>query len=186
MKSLAAMLFILAGAFATAVNADDASGSLYQLEMQLTDQAAREQPFDLYRGEVTLVTMFYASCPMACPLLIDTVRAVERALTLEERARVRVLMVSIDPERDTPEALAKLAKQRKIDVARWTLARADASAVRMLAAALNIQYRRLPDGEYNHTSVVTLLSPQGQMLKQTSALGRTDADFVTAVRGALR
>jgi protein SCO1/2 len=162
------------------------SSSLYELELQLTDQASRARALDLYRGQHTLVTLFYGSCPMACPLLIDTLRATENAMTPQERARVRVLMVSVDPERDTPQALAALAQQRRIDPERWTLARADANDVRLLAAALNIQYRRLPNGEYNHTSVITLLAPDGRMVKQTSVLGRADEEVVGALRTAMR
>ena len=186
MKAVSAMLIALVTLSGGHAWADDAASSLYQLELQLTDQSSRAQQFDLYRGQPTLVTMFYGSCPMACPLLIDTLRAVENALVPEERARMRVLMVSIDPERDTPQALAALAKQRRIDLQRWTLARADADDVRMLGAALNTQYRRLPSGEYNHTSVITLLGRDGQMLKQTSTIGRADPEFVAAIRAALR
>jgi protein SCO1 len=180
-----AMLLALVAMSGSRAQADDASGSLYQLELKLMDQSSRPQPLDLYRGQTTLVTMFYGSCPMTCPLLIDTLRAVENALTPKKRARIRVLMVSIDPERDTPQALATLAKQRRIDLQRWTLARADADDVRMLAAALNTQYRRLPSGEYNHTSVITLLGRDGQMLKQTSTVGRAEPEFIAALRAAL-
>ena len=56
----------------------------------------------------------------------------------------------------------------------------------MLGAALNTQYRRLPSGEYNHTSVITLLGRDGHMLKQTSTIGRADPEFVAAIRAALR
>lgn len=182
---LAAMLLASLSMTASRAQADDSTGSLYQLELKLTDQSSRAQKIDLYRGQATLITMFYGSCPMACPLLIDTLRAVESALTPQERARVRVLMVSVDPERDTPQALAALAEQRRIDLQRWTLARADANDVRMLAAALNIQYRRLPNAEYNHTSVITLLTPDGRIVKQSSTLGRADPEFVAAVRAAL-
>lgn len=174
-------LLALAAVAASSAQAENASSSIYQLQMRLTDQSSQAQRLDLYRGQPTLITMFYGSCPMACPLLIDTVRAIETALTPQERARVRVLMVSIDPERDTPRALAALSEQRRIDAKRWTLARADANDVRMLAAALNIQYRKLPDGGYNHTSIITLLDSQGQMVKQTSTLGRADPDLVKAI-----
>lgn len=167
-------------------HADDPAVSLYDLDIELTDQSGRSQPLALYRDQVVLVTMFYGSCPMACPLLIDSVRAIETALPSAQRQRVKVLMVSIDPERDTPQALAELAKQRRIDLTRWTLARTGEDDVRLLAAALDIQYRKLPDGQYNHTSVISLLSPQGQLLRQTSVLGRADAEFVSAVQASLR
>jgi protein SCO1/2 len=187
MRTVKFLTVVLLGLLALATaRADDASRSLYQLELKLTDQAALVRDFDLYAGQPALVAMFYGSCPMTCPLLIDTLRAIENALTPQERARVRVLMVSVDPDRDTPQALAALAKQRRIDLQRWTLARAEANDVRMLAAALDIQYRRLPNGEYNHTSVITLLGADGEMLKQTAVLGRAEPEFVTALRSASR
>ena len=162
--------------------ADAPPASLYDLELSLTDQAGASHEIDLYRGKRVLVTMFYGRCPMACPLLIDTLRAIETAIPEAERADLRVLMVSIDPEHDTPQALAALAKQRRIDSRRWTVAQVPEDQVRLLAAALNVQYRRLPDGQYNHTSVITLLSPTGVIEKQTSVLGKADVEFVASVR----
>ena len=69
-----------------------------------------------------------------------------------------MLLVSIDPERDTPAALRKLADERRIDTSRWTLAHADAAAVRRIAAALSIQYRKLPNGEFSHSTIISALA----------------------------
>ena len=74
-------------------------------DAELTDQDGKAHGLDVYRGHPVLVTMFYGSCPAACPLIIDTLRAIEKDLTPAQRADLRVLMISIDPERDTPEAL---------------------------------------------------------------------------------
>jgi protein SCO1 len=158
------------------------SNSLYQLPAVLTDTRGNQHALDRYRGQPILVTMFYGSCPAACPLLIDTLRATERALPEKERASLRILMISIDPQRDTPAALATLAESRRIDTSRWELASTDAATVRKLAAALNIQYRQLPDGGYNHTSVITLLDAQGAMTYRSTLLGSADPQLVSAVR----
>jgi protein SCO1/2 len=125
--------------------------------------------------------MFYGSCPAACPLLIDTIRTVEATLSAAQRGQLRVLMISIDPDRDTPAVLGALARKRRIDLSRWTFARTDANTVRKIAATLNVQYRKLPDGEFNHSSVITLLSSDGEIVKQTSTLGSADAELVTAI-----
>ncbi len=162
--------------------ADAPPASLYDLELSLADQAGASRNIDLYRGHRVLITMFYGRCPMACPLLIDTLRAIEAAIPEEERADLRVLMVSIDPVHDTPPALAALARQRRLDLTRWTLAQVPEDQVRLLAAALNVQYRKLPDGQYNHTSVISLIGPTGVIEKQTSVLGKPDAEFVADVR----
>lgn len=164
--------------------AGDTNGttSIYTLEAPLRSQDARAIGLDVHRGHPVMVTMFYGSCPMACPLIIDTLRAVERELTADKRADLRVLMVSIDPKRDTPQALAELAKSRRIDTARWTLAQADDATVRKIAAVLGIQYRELPNGEFSHASIITVLDERGELLAQSAELGRVDARLLEALR----
>lgn len=159
------------------------SQSIYNLAASLTDQAGERRSLDSYRGHPVLITMFYSSCPNACPLLIDTLRAVESVVPAPRRAQLRVLMISIDPEHDTVANLAALARTRHVDVSRWTLARTDAATVRKIAAVLNIQYRQLPDGDYNHSSIVTLLSEQGEIVLQSSVLGKVDGALLAAIEG---
>lgn len=149
--------------------------SIYNLQVNLTNQSGVAHGLNLHQGHPVLVTMFYGSCPMACPMLIDTIRAVERAASPAQQAQLRVLMVSIDPDRDTVQSLQTLAQERRLDSSRWTLARTDEASVRKIAAVLNIQYRRLPDGSYNHSSIISLLTPQGEIARQSSILGKVDA-----------
>jgi protein SCO1/2 len=174
------MLVLLA---ATAFAKDsDPPDSIYHLEAALTDQATRSIGLDVYRGSPVLVTMFYGSCPATCPLIIDTLRATERGLAAEQRGRVRVLLISIDPERDTPSALKQLAETRRIDTARWTLARADAETVRDIAALLGVQYKKLPGGEFSHSTMIALLSPRGEIEARTAELGHADPEILQHLR----
>jgi protein SCO1/2 len=177
MKRLLFALLLLA----TVVRADSA-GSIYQLEAALADQSGVLRRMDVYQGHPVLVTMFFGSCPMACPLLIDTLRATERAAPPAERTQLRFLLISIDPERDTVANLKALGESRKLDPGRWTLARTDAASVRKIAAVLGIQYRKLPDGSYNHSSIVTLLDANGEITHQSSVLGQADPELLTALR----
>lgn len=181
MKRLAMMLL---GAFACAAVAkeSDPPASLYQLEARLTDQAGRAQGLDLYRGSPVLVTMFYGSCQATCPLIIDTLRSTERGLPEEQRAKLRVLVISFDPERDTPQALGRIAATRRIDTTRWTLATADTDTVRDIAALLDLQYRKLPGGEFNHSTVIALLSPRGEIEARSTQLGRADPELLKHLR----
>jgi protein SCO1 len=160
--------------------------SLYKLEVPLTDQAGRAVTLDVHRGKPVLVTMFYGSCPHVCPILISTMQRLERELPEAQRGRLRVLMVSLDPERDTPAKLTEVAGRHGVDLKRWTLARAGEADVRRLAAALGIQYRQLPDGEFNHATVITLLDPDGRIRKRTSSLLRLEKEFVDAMAESTR
>ena len=174
-------MFAAAVLLASAAQATDRSASLYQMHEKLLSQDGKAIDLDVYRGQPVLVTMFYGSCQATCPLIIDTLRAVERKLDDTQRQQLRVLLVSLDAERDTPQALRQVADTRRIDTSRWTLAHADAAAVRRIAAALNIQYRQLPDGQFSHATIISALDAQGKILAQSEELGHADPELLRAI-----
>ena len=170
----------------TAAPADVLPGdSVYQLSIPMLDQDAKAFDFASLRGKPRLVTMFYTSCAYMCPLIIDTMHMTERELDQTQRAKLSVLMVSFDASRDDPATLKAQTDKRKIDTGRWTLARTDAPNVRTLAAILGIQYRQLDDGEFNHSSVLILLDARGRIAARSETMGKTDPEFVSAIKRVL-
>jgi len=161
------------------------SDSIYQLPAMLTGQDGRSARLDARRGAPVLVSMFYTSCKFVCPMLIEALRDIESKLSAEEREHLSVLLVSIDPAHDSVEVLQRTAEERRVDGARWTLARTDAATVRKLAAVLGIQYRALPDGEFNHTTAVILVDADGRIVARTTQLGGGDPVFVKRVKAVL-
>jgi len=159
--------------------------SVYQLPLRLTDQHGTTLQWQSRRGKPQLVSMFYASCRYICPLIIEGGKAVERALTPAQRARLGVMLISMDPERDTPRALAALAEERRVDP-RWVLAAPAPGDVRSIAGVLDVRYRQLSDGEFNHTSALILLDAEGRIVARTEKIGtRPDPEFVAAVQALL-
>lgn len=159
--------------------------SVYQLAAPLTDQQGRTFDWRARRGSPQVVSMFYTSCQYICPLIIDSGKAIEKGLTAAERSRIGLLLISIDPRRDTPQALASVAARRQLDPQRWTLARPARGDVRSIAGVLGIRYRELADGEFNHTSALVLLDADGRVLARTEQVGsRPDPEFLAAVRRA--
>jgi len=189
LRLLLAALLGLATLAAPAARAADAplpGDSVYRLADTYTDQAGRDFRLADGRGRVRLVAMFYTSCRYVCPLIIDSAKGVEHALAPAERARLGVLLVSLDPARDDVTALRSVFDKRRLDPARWTLARTEAGAVRRLAAVLGVRYRALADGEFNHTSALVLLDADGVVLARTERLGATpDPAFLAAVKTTL-
>ena len=160
--------------------------SIYQLDLPLTDSTGRTADWDQLRGKPRLVSMFYTSCQYICPLIVESGKAVERQLTPAQRAKLGVALISMDPARDTPAALRKVATDRKIDGGRWLLASPRQADVRQVAAVLGIRYRQLADGEFNHTSALVLVDANGRILARTETLGsKPDPAFVAAVRKAV-
>jgi len=162
------------------------ANSIYQLTVPLTDQSGRSFRLDEHRGQPMLISMFYTSCQFVCPMLIDALRDTEARLTEAERARLHVLIVSFDPAHDSVAVLKRTADQRHLDGAHWSLARTDARNVRKLAAMLGIQYRALPDGEFNHTTALILIDANGRIAGRTAKLGDADPAFVKLVKAAVQ
>ena len=159
--------------------------SIMQMNDKFVAQDGKEFTLSNRRGHPQVVALFYSSCKYVCPLMIDSTKAVEKALTAAELAQLRVLFVSMDPKRDTPKALSDLATSRKLDTRRWTLAGTDENGVRTLAALLKVRYRALANGEFNHTSALTLLDRDGRILARTENMGSVpDPVFLAAVKAA--
>jgi len=180
---LSLMLFLCVPALAAAPPLP--SDSVYHLDLALTDQDGAQARIATLRGRVRIVSMFYASCPYICPMIVETIKRTERALDDGQRARLGVTLFTLDPERDTVEALKQVARERKLDEARWRLARTDPAEVRKLAAVLGIQYRQLENRDFNHSSALILLDAEGRVLARSSKIGEPDPEFVAAVRKAL-
>ena len=72
-------------------------------DFELTDQFGSSHSLAEHSGNVVLLTFLYTHCPDICPVVADHVRNVHRLL--DDRAgEVSLLIVSVDPERDTAEA----------------------------------------------------------------------------------
>jgi protein SCO1 len=174
-------LAALAAAPALLHAAETPGDSIYRLAAQLEDQDGRAFALASLQGTPVLASMFYSSCDMVCPMIFETIHANLRALPARQRDAVRVLMVSFDPARDTAAVLKKTAQAHGCD-SRWVLARCDEPTARKVAAVLGIQYRRLANGEFNHSSLVEVLDAQGRIVAKTGKLGAADPAVLTALR----
>ena len=156
--------------------------SLYQLPISLETSRGAKIKLSSLRGQPLLITMFYSHCTLVCPLLTKDLQNIEHELTPKERAYIRVLMVSFDAERDTPAELKAFEQEHSIHDSRWITARASAGDVRLLAAALGIRYRALPDHSFNHSTVISLADKDGVVRGRAIGLKSADAVFMTTVR----
>jgi len=160
------------------------SHSIYEVSAALVDQKGQPVNLDLFRGHPVIISMLYASCREACPLLLADIKRIEMELPQQVRPNLRVVLVSLDPERDTPEILQALARAHRVDESRWRLVSGSDETVREIAAVLGIKYRRLPDGSFNHSSVITLLDRSGVIQSRVEGIGQPHADLLRRLRAS--
>ena len=170
-----------AGAASPALPGD----SLYHLQAGFTDLHGQSRQWAQLQGRPQLVSMFYGNCSLMCPLILENAKAVQKQLSPAQRARLGVAMITLDPARDTPAALAEVAERNRTP-ADWQYLQPDADDVRAVASVLDVRYRFREDGSINHTSVLVLLDAQGRPLARSEVVGAApDPAFLQQVRAAL-
>ena len=138
------------------------------------------------RGNVLLVYFGYVNCPDICPVSMAAGAAALNALNAEERAKTRMIMVSVDPERDTP---AKLKEYVAYFHPAMVGAVGTAAETAAIAKSFGVGYVRQatrPDGGYavDHSSVTYVIGPDGK-LADMLPLGVTTDKVVATVRKLL-
>lgn len=159
--------------------------SLFQVESVWENQAGDAAPLSQLAGRPQIVAMAYTSCQYACPRLFSDLKAIEATLAQGSGALPGFAVITFDPARDTPEQLRRHAAENQLDLARWTLLRGEPGDILEIANLLGVRYQALPDGEFSHSNIITLLSAKGEILAQINGLGADPAPLLEALE-ALR
>ena len=110
--------------------------------------------------------MIYTNCADTCPLIIQNMLNIHDDIPPSTRRHMLFALVSFDSARDTPAHLKAYAAGLHLDAKQWVLLHGDENAVRDLAAVLGVKYRRKPDGDYDHSVVISLLDSGGRIAYQ--------------------
>jgi protein SCO1 len=147
----------------------------------LIDQNA--QPFsdkDL-RGKSFLVFFGFTHCPDVCPTTLFEISEILRKLG-PEADHTAALFVSVDPERDTPEAMKDYLASFDPHIRGLT---GDAAALAAVAKAYRVYYKKVPleGGDYtmDHTAIVYLMDKDGRFVAPFN-MRRTTADLAADLR----
>ena len=116
-----------------------------------------------FRGKVVAVYFGYTFCPDVCPTALINLAQAFTLLTPAELEKAKGLFISVDPERDTPDALAGYVSNFDPRIIGLT---GPADEVAQAAAAFRATYRRVDKegGDYrmDHTAGVFLFHPDGR------------------------
>ncbi len=100
-------------------------------DFSLIDQSGQNRTLADLKGKVWVADFIYTSCPDTCPL--QTAQMAKLQKDLSEEKGVRFVSISVDPERDTPEALSEYAKRYEADKERWFFLTGEKESIYRLA-----------------------------------------------------
>jgi protein SCO1/2 len=153
--------------------------------ISLTNQEGT--PFSLRDadGQVVLLTAIYASCPRSCPLIMGQVKRALGSLAPELQRDVRVVLVSMNPEQDTPSVLWKLADVYQVKAPAYEFLTGDPPAVNRILDALEVARTRDPrTGIIDHSNLCVLIDRKGKVAYRFS-LGSQQERWLTSALAVL-
>jgi protein SCO1/2 len=134
-------------------------------DFTLLDPAGQPVSLSALRGRAVLVSFIYTACPSACPLVSARMARLARRLAAARLLgrRAVLLSVTVDPERDGPEVLARHARGFGADPPGWRFLRADRARLGPVLAAYDEWTRPAPRGEIEHPARLHLIDPRGRV-----------------------
>lgn len=152
--------------------------SIYNLKSELLDQDGKKTSLESLRGHPVVISMAYTSCAYACPLIISQMQQLEKGLEAKGKTEARFVLVSFDPKNDTPEVIKKYIQKRKLS-SRWTFyTAATDKAPREIANLLGIKYKKIDGLDYDHSFVISVLSPEGVIQGQQVGADKNPLDLI--------
>jgi protein SCO1/2 len=151
-------------------------------DFTLTDQSGRPRSFSSLRGEPVLVFFGFTHCPNICPTALGRLKLLHEARGGALKG-ARIVMVSVDGERDTPARLKSYLAPLSADFVGLT---GDPKAVARIAAQFAAVFFREPagkDGDYNvmHSTQVFAVDKAGRLRATFADASIEDMATVTAL-----
>lgn len=140
----------------------DITGVDYGKTLELTDHNGKPRRLEDFRGKAVVLFFGFTHCPDLCPTTLVEVSSALKALGADAE-RVQVLFVTVDPERDTQDALAKYVTAFD---RRFLGLRGDAAATQRVAKEFKIYYEKRKSGDsysVDHSGQSYVIDPQGRL-----------------------
>ncbi|KAF2331794.1 SCO family protein [Flavobacterium ginsenosidimutans] len=145
--------------------------SIYNLPSKWTTQDGKDIELKSLRGNVLVMVMIYTSCKSACPRLVADMRDIESKLEKQTKQHVKLILVSIDPNTDTPERLKSFAIENKMNQDPWIFLRSTEENTREFAAVLAVNYKKISPIDFSHSNIISVFNPEGELVFQQEGLG---------------
>jgi protein SCO1/2 len=145
--------------------------SIYNLPSKWTNQDGKNIELKSFKGNVLVMVMIYTSCKAACPRLVADMRSIESKLKPETKKNIKLILVSIDPETDTPQRLKSFAIENKMNQEPWIFLRSTEENTREFAAVLAVNYKKITPMDFSHSNIISVFNPAGELIFQQEGLG---------------
>ena len=129
--------------------------------------------------------MIYTTCKAACPRLIADMRAIQTKVPKKHREEVQFVLISIDPETDTPKRLNEFAIKNEMFDPPWLFLRGSEADTREFAAVLAISYKKISPMDFSHSNIISVFNKEGVLIHQREGFDNEYTTTLEAITKAL-
>ncbi|MGA7873983.1 MAG: SCO family protein [Candidatus Binatus sp.] len=147
-----------------------ANGNNCLPDVSLIDQHGSTVSLESLKGKPVLIDFIYTSCASTCPLLTAKMAAIAHVLGPALGADVRIVSITLDPEHDSPAALATYAQSHDANASGWLFLTGPPAKIDQVLALFKLRRTRESDGSIMHSISAFLLGPDGHQIRQYNAL----------------
>ncbi len=139
-------------------------------DVKLVNYDGSDFRFSDLRGNVVVVSYIYTHCPDICHIISKRIDVFKKKLDPDLLEKVRFVSISIDPARDTPDALKRHGGMMKLDTTNWYFVTGIRDRVydTIKVAGIDplVEIRKGPDDyTLNHRNRISLLDTEGNIRK---------------------
>ncbi|MCC9042670.1 SCO family protein [Myroides sp. M-43] len=132
-------------------------------KFELVDQNNKTINNESYKGKVYVVEFFFANCPTICPIMNANMMKLQE--TFYGKMDFGIASITIDPTRDTVEALKAHADGLGVKNPYWHMMTGDATYIYDLAKKFNLYTGVNPEspGGFEHSGLFALIDKEGNI-----------------------
>lgn len=136
-------------------------------DFTLTNQDGQAVAFKSFRGKAVLLTFLYTTCPYPdkCPMVaskLSQLRVISDTMG-EAKDKFEIVVISIDPKKDTPKVLKTYASRLKGSQAGYTFLTGKPADIARVAGGFGVLYWDDEKGVIDHNLRTALIDPRGKV-----------------------
>ena len=155
--------------------------SIFNLDSKWHTEEGKTIVLEDLKGKTLVMVMIYTTCKAACPRLVADMRNIEKQVPKKYNKDLQYVLISIDPETDTPTKLKAFAKENFMDDAHWTFLQGTKSSVREFANVLAVKYKQISPLDFSHSNIISVFNPQGELVHQQEGLGVDNKETISKI-----
>jgi len=131
--------------------------SIFNLTTKWNTEEGKSIELKDLKGKTLVMVMIYTTCKAACPRLVADMRNIEAQIPKKYINNINFVLVSIDPETDTPKRLKEFAN------------------------VLAVKYKEISPLDFSHSNIISVFNSGGELMHQQEGLGVDNKETIKTI-----